>query len=42
MSTHVRPLGTLIDDLFELSRLEAGDMRWSIETPSSFSVCCST
>jgi signal transduction histidine kinase len=31
MSTHVRALGTLIDDLFELSRLEAGDVRWSIE-----------
>jgi signal transduction histidine kinase len=31
MSTHVRALGTLIDDLFELSRLEAGDIRWSME-----------
>ena len=29
MSTHVRALGALIDDLFELSRLEAGDVRWS-------------
>src|SRR5436305_1325541 len=28
MSTHVRALGALIDDLFELSRLEAGDVRW--------------
>ena len=31
MSVHVRALGTLVDDLFELSRLEAGDVSWSIE-----------
>ena len=31
LATHVRALGALIDDLFELSRLEAGDMRWSME-----------
>ncbi len=31
VATHVRTLGSLIDDLFELSRLEAGDIRWSIE-----------
>ena len=31
MSTHVRALGALIDDLFELSRLEAGDVQWSME-----------
>jgi signal transduction histidine kinase len=31
MSTHVRALGALIDDLFELSRLEAGDVRWSMQ-----------
>jgi signal transduction histidine kinase len=31
MSTHVRALGSLIDDLFELSRLEAGDVHWSME-----------
>jgi signal transduction histidine kinase len=30
MSTHVRALGALIDDLFELSRLEAGDVQWSM------------
>jgi signal transduction histidine kinase len=30
MSTHVRALGALIDDLFELSRLEAGDISWSM------------
>jgi signal transduction histidine kinase len=31
MSTSVRALSSLIDDLFELSRLEAGDVQWSIE-----------
>ena len=31
MATHVRALGALIDDLFELSRLEAGDVRWSMK-----------
>ena len=31
LATHVRALGALIDDLFELSRLEAGDIRWSME-----------
>jgi signal transduction histidine kinase len=31
MSTHVRALGALIDDLFELSRLEAGAVRWSMQ-----------
>jgi len=31
MSTHVRALGALINDLLELSRLEAGDVRWSTE-----------
>jgi signal transduction histidine kinase len=31
MSTHVRALSALIDDLFELSRLVAGDVRWSME-----------
>ena len=31
MAIHVRALGALIDDLFELTRLEAGDLRWSIE-----------
>jgi signal transduction histidine kinase len=30
MRTHVAALGSLIDDLFELSRLEAGDLEWSI------------
>jgi signal transduction histidine kinase len=31
MTTHIRALSTLIDDLFELSRLEAGDISWSVE-----------
>ncbi len=31
VATNVRALGALIDDLFELSRLEAGDIRWSME-----------
>ncbi len=31
MSTHIDALSALIDDLFELSRLEAGDIRWSLE-----------
>jgi signal transduction histidine kinase len=30
MHTHVSALGSMIDDLFELSRLEAGDLEWSI------------
>jgi signal transduction histidine kinase len=30
MSTHIGALSTLIDDLFELSRLEAGDITWSL------------
>jgi signal transduction histidine kinase len=31
MRTHIDALGALIDDLFELSRLEAGDIQWSLE-----------
>ncbi len=31
MRTHIDALSALIDDLFELSRLEAGDIRWSLE-----------
>jgi signal transduction histidine kinase len=30
MRTHVDALGSMIDDLFELSQLEAGDLQWSI------------
>jgi signal transduction histidine kinase len=31
MSVHIRSLSALIEDLFELSRLEAGDIRWSLQ-----------
>jgi signal transduction histidine kinase len=31
MTTHVRQLAVLIEDLFELSRLETGDIHWSME-----------
>ena len=31
MRTHVTVLSDLIDDLFELSRLEAGDVAWAVE-----------
>jgi signal transduction histidine kinase len=31
MGTHIDALSALIDDLFELSRLEAGDIGWSLE-----------
>ena len=31
MRIHVGALGSMIDDLFELSRLEAGDLQWSME-----------
>ncbi len=31
MGVHLRALSGLIDDLFELSRLEAGDLRWSMQ-----------
>jgi signal transduction histidine kinase len=31
IGTHVRALSALIDDLFELSRLQAGDVRWTME-----------
>ncbi len=31
MLTHIQALSGLIDDLFELSRLEAGDINWSLE-----------
>jgi signal transduction histidine kinase len=31
MRTHIDALSFLIDDLFELSRLEAGDINWSLE-----------
>jgi signal transduction histidine kinase len=31
LGVHARAFSALIDDLFELSRLEAGDIRWSME-----------
>jgi signal transduction histidine kinase len=31
ISTHLNAMSALIDDLFELSRLEAGDIAWSLE-----------
>jgi len=31
IGVHVRAMSALIDDLFELSRLEAGDISWSME-----------
>jgi signal transduction histidine kinase len=31
MSTHIGSLASLVDDLFELSRLEAGEIRWSMQ-----------
>jgi signal transduction histidine kinase len=31
LRTHVGALAALIDDLFELSRLQVGDLRWSME-----------
>ena len=30
MHTHVSALGSLVDDLFELARLDAGDLEWSM------------
>jgi signal transduction histidine kinase len=32
IGTHVRALGALIDDLFELTRLESGDLTWTMES----------
>jgi signal transduction histidine kinase len=31
IGTHVRALSGLVDDLFELTRLQAGEIRWSME-----------
>ena len=31
MNTHVRALGALIDDLFDLTRLEASEIEWTME-----------
>jgi signal transduction histidine kinase len=34
MQTHVQALAALVDDLFELSRLEAGQIGWTVESIS--------
>ena len=34
MQTHIEALGALIDDLFELSRIEAGEVAWSMRQVS--------
>jgi signal transduction histidine kinase len=34
MALHVRSLSAMVDDLFELTRLEAGDIHWSIQRVS--------
>ena len=34
MGTHIRALGGLIDDLFELSRMQAGEIRWALRQVS--------
>jgi signal transduction histidine kinase len=34
MGTHIRALSDLIEDLFELSRLEAGEIRWTLQQVS--------
>ena len=31
LGVHIAALGALVDDLFELSRLEAGDVQWSMQ-----------
>jgi signal transduction histidine kinase len=31
ISVHVQSMSTLVDDLFELTRLEAGDIQWSMQ-----------
>ena len=40
MGTHVRALGTLIDDLFELTRLQSGELEWT-DRAGAASACCS-
>jgi len=42
IGVHVRGLGALIDDLFELSRLEAGDIRWRISCSRRSTRCACT
>jgi signal transduction histidine kinase len=42
MGTHIDALSVLIDDLFELSRLEAGDISWSLEQVPLHELVCET
>ena len=42
IGTHLLSLSGLIDDLFELSRLEAGDIRWSMNTVALGELVCET
>jgi len=42
MSVHMRSLSALIDDLFELSRLEAGDIEWSMQQVALDELVCET
>jgi signal transduction histidine kinase len=42
MRTHIDALSALIDDLFELSRLEAGDISWSLERVPLRELVCET
>ncbi len=42
MSTHVRALGALIDDLFELTRLQSGDLQWTMERVRLDELVCET
>ena len=38
--THVRALGALIDDLFELTRLESGELTWTHGAGAARRCCC--
>ena len=40
MGTHVRALGALIDDLFELTRLQSGELEWTMEQVERSTCCC--
>jgi signal transduction histidine kinase len=42
MRVHIDALSALIDDLFELSRLEAGDISWSLERVPLRELVCET
>ncbi len=42
MGTHVRALGALIDDLFELTHLQRGDLDWTMEQIDLDELCVET